>query len=751
MMDRNIDEIIRQLTLEEKASLCSGLDRWRTKPIPRMGIPSITMSDGPHGLRVIDPDTNSPTPHPATCFPPAVNLASSWNRELLHRVGIALGEESQAESVGVLLGPGINIKRTPLGGRNFEFFSEDPYLSAALATEYITGVQSQGVGTSLKHFAANNQEWRRLSVDVIADEQTLQEIYLSAFDRVVHTAKPWTVMCSYNRVNGTYASENSWLLTDILRDAWEYPGVVVSDWEAVDERDHALAAGLDLEMPASGGIGDQKIVDALRRHEISEDVLNESVKRLLTLIFRIQSLSKPSYHFDAASHHQLARDAAAEGITLLKNDQQALPLSPNMRIAIIGALAQTPQIQGGGSARVNPMQVDNPLEALSKLVADTGEIAYEPGYDLKSAQPNPEMIARAASQARMSDAAVIFAGLTEGMESESYDRSTMDLPAAHGALIRAVAQTKTKTIVVLSNGSPVTMPWIADVAAVIETHLGGEAVGSAIASILLGDENPSGKLAETYPLALEQNPSYLNYPGHDNEMLYREGLYVGYRYYDAKQISPLFPFGFGLSYTTFRYCAINADRTELSGDETLTIGVTIKNTGRVAGKEVVQLYVAPPGTHSFRPIRELKGFEKVALAPGQKSTMTFALKRSDFSYYRTAKQDWHVEPGLYEIQVGSSSRDILLTTPIHILAAEPEWHPPFTRNSLIGDVLTHPAAASKALTYLAKFPVKGAGNQTLADLVQQSRVPTRPLRSLLYRGAAFTRSSLEELLALLNA
>ncbi|HUM44639.1 MAG TPA: glycoside hydrolase family 3 C-terminal domain-containing protein, partial [Fervidobacterium sp.] len=647
-----------QMTLEEKASLCSGLDNWHTKPIERLGIPSIRMSDGPHGLRKEVP--NQQTSVPSTCFPTAVTTASSWDRELIKQMGQALAQECQAEEVDIILGPAINIKRSPLCGRNFEYFSEDPYLSSQLATAYIQAVQSLGVGTSLKHYAANNQEYRRFTIDETIDERTLREIYLSNFEGAVKEGKPWTVMCSYNRVNGILASENKYLLTEILKEEWGFEGFVVSDWGAVDERVEGIKAGLDLEMPSSYGIGDQKIIEAVKIGKLDEKELDQTVERLLKIIFKAVDNRKRGTTYDKQAHHKLARKIAGESMVLLKNQDNILPLKKEGTIAIIGAFAKKPRYQGGGSSHVNPTKLDNALEEIEKLVQGKAKIIYEEGYNLDNDEMNQELIDKAKETAKKSNVAIIFAGLPDRYESEGYDRTHMKMPENHNKLIEEISKVQPNTIVVLSNGAPVEIPWIDKVKGLLESYLGGQAGGGAVADILFGEVNPSGKLAETFPKKLSHNPSYLNFPGEGNKVEYREGVFVGYRYYDKKEIEPLFPFGYGLSYTTFEYTDIIVDKKEITDKETIEVKVKVKNTGKVKGKEIVQLYVRDVESKVNRPEKELKGFEKIELAPGEEKTVTFKLDKRSFAYYNTEIRDWYVESGEFEILVGKSSKEIEL-------------------------------------------------------------------------------------------
>ena len=750
-MERDIKSLIAQMTLEEKASLCSGLDNWHTKPIERLGIPSIRMSDGPHGLRKEVP--NQQTSVPSTCFPTAVTTASSWDRELIKQMGQAIAQECQAEEVDIILGPAINIKRSPLCGRNFEYFSEDPYLSSQLATAYIQAVQSMGVGTSLKHYAANNQEYRRFTIDETIDERTLREIYLSNFEGAVKEGKPWTVMCSYNRVNGILASENKYLLTDILKEEWGFEGFVVSDWGAVDERVEGIKAGLDLEMPSSYGIGDQKIIEAVKIGKLDEKELDQTVERLLKIIFKAVDNRNRGTTYDKQAHHKLARKIAGESMVLLKNQDNILPLKKEGTIAIIGAFAKKPRYQGGGSSHVNPTKLDNALEEIEKLVQGKAKIIYEEGYNLDNDEMNQELIDKAKETAKKSNVAIIFAGLPDRYESEGYDRTHMKMPENHNKLIEEISKVQPNTIVVLSNGAPVEIPWIDKVKGLLESYLGGQAGGGAVADILFGEVNPSGKLAETFPKKLSHNPSYLNFPGEGNKVEYREGVFVGYRYYDKKEIEPLFPFGYGLSYTTFEYTDISVDKKEITDKETIEVKVKVKNTGKVKGKEIVQLYVRDVESKVNRPEKELKGFEKIELAPGEEKTVTFKLDKRSFAYYNTEIRDWYVESGEFEILVGKSSKEIELKETVKVNSTV-TIKKKYDRNSTIGDLMEDPEASQVLKELLEKINEIGGIFQEDEHRDQEliiSMMRYLPLRGLINFGRGyFTDDMLEQLLEKLN-
>jgi len=644
-MRLDIPTLVSSLTLEEKAGLCSGQDEWFTKAVSRLGLPAVMVSDGPHGLRTQKEKVNGRYQGSvqAICFPTGCALASSFDRELLGHVGDDLGSEAAAEGVHTLLGPAINIKRSPLCGRNFEYYSEDSYLAGQLAASFVKGVQKHGVGTSVKHFAANNQETRRMSISDVVDERTLREIYLSAFEQVVKDAKPWTLMCSYNRINGTYSCENEWLLSQVLRKEWGFDGIVMSDWGAMDDRCKSLEAGCELEMPASHGANDAKIVQAVKEGKLPLSVLDEAVRRLLVWIGK--GLEKESVSYDKDEHHLDAREAAGSCAVLLRNERHALPLDSGRGVLFVGPFAGSPRYQGGGSSHINSYLVGGALDVCPE------QVQYLPGMQDSSEKRSAERLRKAVEAARKAKAVVIFAGLTDKTESEGYDRTSLKLPACQDELIERISEVQKRTIVVLYNGSPVMMPWKDKVAAIVEMYLGGEAVGEATVDVLFGITNPSGKLAETFPLRLEDTPSFLSFPGGKDEVTYQEGVFVGYRWYDARKLDVLFPFGHGLSYTTFAYSplAVHAEGTDVE------VSLSVKNTGSREGAEVVQLYVAPPLSPEIRPVKELKGFAKVFLKPGETKDVAFRLDRRSFAYWADG---WRVEQGSYGILVGSSSRDI---------------------------------------------------------------------------------------------
>lgn len=692
-----IKELISKMTLEEKAGLCSGEDFWHTKAIERLGIPSMMVSDGPHGLRKQNQEGDHLGIHEsieAVCFPAGCTVASSFDRDLLYELGEAVGRECQAEHVGVILGPAVNIKRSPLCGRNFEYYSEDPYLTAELATGQIKGVQSQSVGACVKHFFANNQEYRRMSSDSCMDERTAREIYLSAFERIVSQAKPWTVMCSYNKINGVYAAENKKYLTDVLRGEWGFDGFVVSDWHAVTERVADLKAGMDLEMPGSNGVNDQRIVHAVQNGLLEETILDQAVERILSAVFRFAKNRDQNAVFDKEADHLLAGRAAAESAVLLKNEG-ILPLEKTEKVLFVGEFARKPRYQGGGSSYIHSWKVESAME-----MANEFDVIYAEGYSTENDEMDEILLTEAVEKAEKVEKVVIFAGLPDAFESEGYDRTHMHLPYNQNRLIEELSKVNDHVVVVLHNGSPVEMPWIDKVKGVLEVYLGGQAVGRATVELLYGKVNPSGHLAETFPLKLRDNPSSLYYLGEGDRVEYREGVFVGYRYYDAKEMEVLFPFGHGLSYTTFEYSNMRLNRTWMEPTDTVFISVDVTNTGVRFGKEVVQLYIMPPKGTVIRPVKELKGFEKIALNPGETKTVVFSLNIRDFSYFDCERNGWNTENGIYRIVLGQSSRNLLVEKEIEIKHADAR-EPKLTMDTTVGDLLAIPGADKIMNTYPA--------------------------------------------------
>lgn len=656
-------DLISQMTLKEKASLCSGKDFWHLKSIERLGLPEIMVCDGPHGLRKQNAENKKVgigNSYPATCFPTAVTTACSWDRDLIYKMGQALAEECLQHGVSVLLGPGVNMKRSPLCGRNFEYFSEDPELAGEMGAAFIAGVQSKGIGTSLKHFAGNSQEMKRMTSNSIIDERALREIYLRAFEKAVKKSQPWTVMNAYNLLNGTYCSENDWLQNKVLRDEWGFKGAVVSDWGAVNDRVAGLNAGNDLEMPSSGGVNDAKIVEAVKCGVIDETTLDERVDKLIDIILKGAANKKPGYKFDVKAHNLLSRQIAEQSMVLLKNDGNILPLKrvEGEYVAVIGAFADNPRYQGAGSSIINPTMIDSGRRAFNNSPIS---VKFADGYDRSGKRKNEDAyITEACNLAKNASKAVVFIGLTDDYESEGFDRSTMKLPDGHNRLVEAVSRVNDNVIVVLEGGSPVEMPWADDVKAILNAYLGGQSVAPAIVDVLTGKANPCGKLAETYPVCLKDTPTSFRYPDSKEDVQYRESIFIGYRYYDKVERNVRFPFGFGLSYTSFEYSDIKLKKKNLTKGEGAKVTFTIKNAGDVAGSEIAQVYVAKPESKIFRAPKELKGFVKIHLEPGEEKKVTVELDDRAFAFWNTATEDWCVESGEYKILVGASSRDIRL-------------------------------------------------------------------------------------------
>ncbi|MFB6279444.1 MAG: glycoside hydrolase family 3 C-terminal domain-containing protein [Salinibacter sp.] len=742
--------LVDEMTLEEKAAYASGRAFWTTEPVERLDIPSIWLADGPHGLR----RTSSPGDmgmggsRPATCFPTAAGLASSWDPDLVRRVGAALGREAQAQDVQVLLGPGANIKRSPLGGRNFEYFSEDPLLSGRMAAAHIQGVQSEGVGASLKHYVANNQEYHRMSTSVEVDERTLREIYLRAFEIPVRAADPWTVMVAYNRVNGTFATEHDTLL-HVLDAEWGHEGLAISDWGAVQDRVAAAQAGLNLEMPGNDG-HDQQLGAAVTSGELDEDTLDRRVQETVELALRGDRRHRPDAEFDEAlrnEHHDLAREAAAESVVLLKNEDDFLPLdaSADREIAVIGAFAQTPRYQGGGSSRVNPTQVTSAYEALADALGED-RLTYSPGYPLGDDGPDAESLRSAAVEtARAADVALVFAGLPPAAETEGADRTRLRMPEAHNGLIEAVADAAPSTGVVLSNGSAVAMPWRDAPRAILETWLAGQAGGAATADVLLGRTNPSGKLATTFPKTLADTPAFLNFPGEDREVVYGERVFVGYRYYDEAEVEPLYPFGYGQSYTTFEVRNLTLDADTAQSSEGVTAQVEVANTGDRRGQEVVQLYLHDPESRLRRPPQALRDFQKVTLDPGASKTVRFALEAQDFAAWDDRRGRWIVESGPYEVRVGTSSRDLPLRQTVTIEGPPADQGPVLDRQSTIRQWLRDPQGREVLEPLLTEMTTamgdEGGGQPGMEEIF--GSLPLSTLSSL--SGGALTEAVIEGL------
>nr|WP_177031123.1 glycoside hydrolase family 3 C-terminal domain-containing protein [Paenibacillus sp. 276b] len=685
-----IKEIVFNMTLEEKAALTSGLDNWFTKGVGRLGVPKLQLADGPHGLRIepiLSEDSNVFNSKPAVCFPTGSLLASSFDTQLVEEVGEALAVECLAEGVDVILGPSINTKRSPLCGRNFEYMSEDPLLAGELGAAYINGVQSKGVGTSVKHFFANSQEHRRVTSSSNADERTLRELYLTNFEIVIKKSQPWTVMTSFNKINGTFASEHTKYIEDMLYTEWGFNGFVVSDWGAVHNRVEAAKGGTALTMPADTK-NDYKLVEAVRCGELDEKQLDTLCERIIEVTYRAKD-GKVKQERDFEKSLDRAQKAAEQSIVLLKNDA-LLPISSEKKVAFIGKYAEAPRYQGGGSSHIKSYKIISALDAVKKIT----EVTYVQGYVDNQEQTDEVLLAEAIEVAKAVDVVVVFAGLPESFESEGYDRNHMRMPTCQNILIEAVAAVNPNTIVVLQNGSPVEMPWAEQVKGIIETYLGGDAAGAATVNILYGKVNPSGRLAETVPNKLEDNPSHLFYFGENDNVEYREGVFVGYRYYETKKCDVLFPFGYGLSYTTFEYSNLKLSHATLDSEtETLTVSVDVTNNGKVEGKEVVQLYVAPHKGVIIRPVKELKGFSKVSLKPGETETVIFVLDKRSFAYWNIELNGWHVESGKYDIVIGKNARDEVLKHET-IVNGVKLFTGKLTELSTIGDLIALPKGAA---------------------------------------------------------
>ncbi|MFT5482526.1 MAG: beta-glucosidase [Halieaceae bacterium] len=752
-LDNKIDQLLAQMTLAEKAALTSGASMWWTKPIDRLGIPAIMMTDGPHGVRKsIDGQFGAPVP--ATCYPPAVTLASTWNSELAYEVGAALGKESQAMGVQILLGPGTNIKRSPLGGRNFEYFSEDPILSGKFSSAYIKGVQSQDVGVSLKHYAVNDQEHERMTISAEVSPRALHEIYLRPFEMAVRDAQPTTLMNAYNKINGTYAANNEYLLNEVLRKQWGFEGIVITDWGAVDDRVQGIRARLHLQMPADGGLNDQKVVAAVNNGELAESELDDVVRSILGITLRLDE-SKGRYDtYDQDQHHRLAHKVASEGIVLLKNENNILPLGKREKIAVIGNFAKVPRYQGSGSSLVNPTRIDNLIDNLKATFAQ--------GYNLMG-KTSASQLEEARQVARAADKVVLVVGLTFLEESEGFDRAGYDIAPGHRQLLDAVVAANPNVVVVLQNGSPVAMPWINQVDGVVEAYLGGQAGGSALADVLTGKVNPSGKLAETFPVKIEDNPTYITWAGEEGKTYYNEDVFVGYRYYDKKKIEPLFPFGYGLSYTSFEFSDIHVDRTDFSENDTVTVSLSVKNTGKIAGREVVQLYIKDGESSVRRPDKELKHFSKVFLKPGQMKKVSFQLSNRDFAFYSARHAQWIAETGDFSVMVGNSSRNLPLQREISLTVLNPPQQL-FNKYSLIKELQGHPVGdriiADVVMTLVgSRRPDKAPENLSEAakvsamkrDILMKHLIADMPIKNVLqFSNGKVTEADLDNMLMELN-
>lgn len=660
-MNESSYDLLNRMTPDEKIALLTGADFIHSRGVERLGIPSFAMSDGPHGLRAQE---DGKADHlglnasaAATCFPSGAAMASSWDTALVAAVGEAIGREAVAREIQVVLGPALNIKRDPRCGRSFEYYAEDPFLSGKLAASYIRALQSTGVSACPKHFACNSQEERRMVTNSVMDERTLREIYLTAFEIAVKEGAPHAIMCAYNMVNGTYCSENRHLLTDILRNEWGFDGAVISDWGAVSDRVAAAKGGLDLKMPGNLGYSDQLLSQALEDGTLSTAELDACASRVMSLALTGNEAS-PAESPSLEAHHILAQQVAEDCLVLLKNEGQLLPLKKNSHIAVLGALAKQPRYQGGGSSHVASWRVDVPYEQLLRT-APEAVLTYAEGYDLADGNIlSEELLNDAESIARDAETVLVFTGLTEQYETEGSDRANMQLPVAHNSLVERALASNDNVVVILTTGAPVELPWVDRVKGLLATYTAGDGMGTALARILFGDANPNGKLAESWPLRVEHTPAYLNFQESCRDIRYAEGIFMGYRWYEKRALPVRFPFGYGLSYTDFSYSNLTVDRTEIKAGEALRVTVDVTNTGSMVGKECVQLYVADLESSLPRPVKELKGFSKIDLAPKETKTVSFVLDGRAFAFYDANAGKWAIEPGAFEILVGASSTDI---------------------------------------------------------------------------------------------
>jgi len=763
MDKKKIRDLVSKMTLEEKAGMCSGADFWHLKGIERLGIPQVMVTDGPHGIRKQAQGADHlgiNESEKAICFPAGCAAAASFDRNLIRKLGETIGSECQAMDVSTILGPAINIKRSPLCGRNFKYYSEDLYVSTEMAAAMIVGVQSRNVGTSVKHFLANNQEKRRMTSSSDMDERTLREIYLASFEGAVKKAKPWTVMSSYNRINGDYVGDSKEYLTDILRNEWGFDGYVVSDWGAVNDRVKALSAGLDLEMPPGNFENDELIVKAVNEGKLDESVLDLTCERIIDVIFRYVENRNTDSVFDYENDNRTAAEIEAECMVLLKNDNNILPLGEGKKVAFIGKYAREPRYQGGGSSHINSWKVEAALDAANEFPQFKG-ITYAEGYRDDKDETDAELLNEAVKVAKEADVAVLFIGLPDNFESEGYDRKHLNLPNCQNELVEKILEVQKQVVVVLHNGAPVIMPWKDEVDGIIEAYLGGEAVGRATVEVLTGKKNPCGHLAETFPNRLEDTPCYLTYgKGFDNAD-YSEGVFVGYRHYTSRKIDTAFPFGYGLSYTTFEYSDLETDRKEMSDKETVNVSVKVKNTGNRSGKTVVQLYVEAPQTELVRPVRELRGFEKIFLEVGEEKTVTFSLDERAFAYWNTGIHDWYTEEGIYKIIIGENADKMCLSEEITVHSTK-EIPKVYSLNTCLGELFSDP----KAQAVMEPFKQGMAANQGAMDMAEGQRndesgvvnqemmaamMEGMPLRQLLSFVPGMKREMLEQMVAALNS
>lgn len=752
----DIDNLVNQLTLDEKASLCSGSEKnmWQTEAIERLGIPSITMTDGPYG--VVKRLSGFSDPVPSTCFPVSCAMSSSWDINLIYNIGKAIGEECQAENVNILFGPSMNIQRSPLGGRNFEYYSEDPILSSEMASAFVKGVQSQGVGACLKHFMANNSEYLRQNINNVISEQPFNEIYLYNFQRTIKSSNPYTIMTAYNKVNWEYCVKSRYLLTEMLRNKFYFDGFVLSDWYGVDSIVDSLKAGLDLEMPYSYGISKKKIIDSVNNGDLDESTLNEAVKRILKVVFKVKMAEKPNAQYSREEHNKFAREAAGDCIVLLKNENSLLPLKKEKlrkhKLAIIGEYAKNPRYQGNGSAHVAPTVIENGYDEIIKLVGNSVKINYSKGYNLltSSSENDNLLINEAQKNATKSDVAIIFLGTPDSYDGETADRTNLDLPANQVNLIKEIYKVQKNIIVVLYNGSPVIFSsWYKYANSIIEAWLPGQAGAGAIADILFGIVNPSGKLSCTFPIQLPDNPTYLDYISPDNNLFYREDIFVGYKYYDKKNMQVQFPFGFGLSYTYFCYSNLELSKNVIKENDTLDISFTVKNIGSYFGKEASQLYVQYSKSPIPRPIKELKAFAKVPLNPNEEKSVNFTLNSRDFAYYDILTKTWQLESGPVRILVGKSSRDICLVGNIYIQSSyQPKIT--YTAENFARDFLSNPKTQNIIQPLLMSIAKLLSNDKALEQTISEFLKDMPIKKWIVISRGSFTEKMLAYIIALAN-
>jgi len=755
-MDKGlITKIRRNMSLEEMTSLCSGKTAWETMSYPQYGIESVVMADGPHGLRVEEDDDilGIPGAKPATCFPPAVLTACSWDKDLLVKIAETIALEARAEGIDLILGPGINIKRSPLCGRNFEYFSEDPLLSGTLGKSFILGAKGMGVGSTVKHFIANNQETHRMTVNERIDDRALREIYLKAFEIAIKGGEPMAVMCSYNSVNGKFISQNSHFLKKILRDEWHYDGIVVSDWGAVYDRVKGVTAGLDLEMPGNDGVNNTKIFDRIKEGRLRVTALNEMVERLIDFSFKAKENRMQNSELlviDIKKHHEIAKKAAVESMVLLKNEDKILPINPEKikKLAVIGCMAFDPRYQGSGSSKINPYRIDEAYDRIKELAEPNIKILPHQGYVHDEVVKQVHLEDEAVELAKNSDMALLFMGLPDNYESEGYDRTSLELPVKQISLIHKICNVQPNTVVVLSNGGVVDMSWEHRPKAIVEMFLGGQAGGGAIADLLFGKSNFSGKLAETIPMKLEDTPAYINFPGLQDEVIYGESIFVGYRYYDFTKKKVRYPFGYGLSYTTFKYENIETKHLTLEPEKTIEVKCRILNTGIRGGKEIVQLYTGKKDTQITRPLRELRRFKKIFVPSGESVEVSFELNLDDFTYYNPTVKQWEYEGGDHEIYLGTSSRDLPIVEKINI--KEGTWRP-LTQYSYLGDFEESERGRIIAKVLFSGFEEAMGLNFDENDAFFMAIIKGSPLRKLIeVSKGIFTEESIQKILELVN-